>query len=159
MRRKFGKVIVELAERDENIFLLVGDVEQSMDEYKKRFSERFLNLGLCEQTMIGISAGMALEGFRPIVYSITPFILERPFEQLKLDIDQQNVPVILIGYADYPTHGPTHKPLNAEGLAAIFENIKGYFPKNSEETRSAMIEAYERGGPAFISLKRDKDIK
>ncbi len=157
MRRMFGKVIEELAERDENLVLLTGDVEQAMDEYKKRFPNRFFNLGLCEQTMIGISAGMALEGLRPIVYSITPFILERPFEQLKIDIDQQNVPVVLIGYADYPTHGPTHRPLNAEGLTAIFENIKSYFPKNSAETRSAMIEAYESNGPAFIGLKRDKE--
>lgn len=158
MRRMFGKVIEELAERDENLVLLTGDVEQAMDEFKKRFPNRFFNLGLCEQTMIGISAGMALEGLRPVVYSITPFILERPFEQLKIDIDQQNVPVVLIGYADYPTHGPTHRPLNAEGLTAIFENIKSYFPKNSAETRSAMIEAYERKGPAFIGLKRDKEI-
>lgn len=157
MRRMFGKVIEELAERDENLVLLTGDVEQAMDEYKKRFPNRFFNLGLCEQTMIGISAGMALEGLRPVVYSITPFILERPFEQLKIDIDQQNVPVVLIGYADYPTHGPTHRPLNAEGLTAIFENIKSYFPKNSAETRSAMIEAYESNGPAFIGLKRDKE--
>ncbi len=159
MRRIFGKVIVELAERDENLILLIGDVEQAMDEYKARFPNRFFNLGLCEQTMIGMAAGMALEGLRPVVYSITPFLLERPYEQMKLDIDQQNVPVILIGYADYPTHGPTHRPLNAEGLTALFQNIKSYFPKNSEETRKAMIEAFERGGPAFISLKRDKELK
>ena len=159
MRRMFGKTIVELAERDESLILLIGDVEQSMDEYKAKFPGRFLNLGLCEQTMIGVAAGMALEGLRPVVYSITPFLLERPFEQIKLDIDQQNVPVMLVGYADYPTHGPTHRPLNAEGLVSIFEHIKSYFPKNSEETRDAMVEAYESGGPAFISLKRDKDIK
>lgn len=159
MRRIFGKVIVELGERDKNLILLIGDVEQAMDEYKARFPDRFFNLGLCEQTMISMAAGMALEGLRPVVYSITPFLLERPYEQIKLDIDQQNVPVILIGYADYPTHGPTHKPLNAEGLASLFENTKSYFPKNSEETRKAMIEAYERGGPAFISLKRDKELK
>ena len=159
MRRMFGKVIVELAERDNNIVLLTGDVEQSMVEFKTRFPDHFYNLGICEQNIVGISAGMALEGLRPVVYSITPFLLERPFEQLKLDIDQQNVPVILVGYSDYPTHGPTQRTLNAEGLAALFENIKSYFPKNSEETRKAMIEAYERGGPAFISLKRDKELK
>jgi len=159
MRRMFGKMIVELAERDENILLLIGDVEQNMDDFKARFPNRFINLGLCEQTMIGISAGMALEGLRPVVYSITPFLLERPFEQIKIDIDQQNVPVMLVGYADYPTHGPTHRPLNAEGLASLFHNIKSYFPKDSDETRNALIEAYERKAPAFISLKRDKNIK
>lgn len=159
MRRMFGKTIVELAERDEKLVLLIGDVEQNMDAYKAKFPDRFMNLGLCEQTMIGISAGMALEGLRPVVYSITPFLLERPFEQIKIDIDQQNVPVILVGYADYPTHGPTHRPLNAEGLSALFQNVKSYFPKNSEETRQAMLEAYESKEPAFISLKRDNEVK
>ncbi len=158
MRRIFGKTIVELAERDPKVILLTGDVEQNMDEYKRRFPDRYFNLGLCEQTMIGIAAGMALEGRRPIVYSITPFLLERPFEQIKIDIDQQNVPVMLIGYADYPTHGPTHAPLNAEGLAALFHNTISYFPKNSVEVQAAMTDAHASGRPAFISLKRDNTI-
>ena len=158
MRRIFGKTIVELAERDPQLVLLVGDVEQNMDEFKKRFPNRFFNLGLCEQTMIGIAAGMALEGLRPVVYSVTPFVIERPFEQVKLDIDQQNVPVLLIGYSDYPTHGPTHNPLNVKGLAALFKNIVSYFPENSEETQRAMIEAFEGGKPSFISMRRDKNL-
>lgn len=156
MRRAFGKTIVELARRDEAIVLLTGDVEQAMDEYKRLFPARFLNLGLCEQTMIGVAAGMALEGLRPVVYSITPFVLERPFEQIKIDIDQQNVPVMLVGYADYPTHGPTHRPLDAEGLVGLFRNTAGYFPTSGDEARRAMVDAYERNGPAFISLKRDR---
>jgi transketolase len=92
------------------------------------------------------------------VYSITPFLLERPFEQIKIDIDQQQLPVMLVGYADYPTHGPTHRPLNAEGLVGLLEHTTGYFPANGEETRRAMIDAYERNGPAFVSLKRDKSL-
>ena len=64
---------------------------------------------------------MASEGYRPVVYSITPFLLERPFEQIKIDIDEQNMPVILIGNADYPSHGPTHRPLNAKILTSILK--------------------------------------
>lgn len=155
MRKQFGKTLVEIAEKNENIVLLIGDVEQEMTEYKKRWPDRFFNLGLCEQTMISMAAGMALEGLRPVVYSITPFLIERPFEQIKIDIDEQNLAVLLIGYADYPTHGPTHRPLNAEGLIGLFKNIKGYFPRNSDETRKMMIEAYLMGGPAIICLKKD----
>ena len=155
MRRQFGKTIVRLAEKDSNVVLLVGDVEQEMGEYKEKFPNRFFNLGLCEQSMISIAAGMALEGLRPIVYSITPFLIERPFEQIKIDIDEQNLPVILIGNSDYPTHGPTHRPLNAEGLIALFKNITGYFPRNMKETEKAMVDAYLIGGPAIICLKRD----
>jgi len=154
MRRQFGKTIVELAERDEKLVLLIGDVEQEMAEFKKRFPGRFYNLGLCEQTMISIAAGMALEGLRPVVYSITPFLIERPFEQIKIDIDEQNLPVMLVGYADYPIHGPTHRALNAQGLVSLFKNIMGYYPKDSQATKRAMLSAY--GRPAFISLQKDK---
>ncbi|MBI1937702.1 MAG: hypothetical protein HYS25_06220 [Ignavibacteriales bacterium] len=155
MRKQFGKTLVDLAEKDERITLLFGDVEQEMKEFIQKFPDRYYNTGLCEQTMISMAAGMALEGLRPIVYSITPFLIERPFEQIKIDIDEQNLPVILIGFADYPTHGPTHRPLNAEGLVALFKNITGYFPRNSDETKKAMIDAYLIGSPAIISLKKD----
>ena len=92
MRRTFGKVITELADRDEKIYVLVGDIGyQVFDEFREKHPDRFINIGICEQSMIGVSAGMALEGLKPWVYTITPFLIERPFEQIKLDIDQQNV--------------------------------------------------------------------
>jgi len=155
MRREFGKTILELAEKDEKIILITGDVEHNMAEFKKRFPKRFFNLGLCEQSMIGVAAGMALEGFKPYVYSITPFLIERPFEQIKLDIDQQKVNVKLIGYSDYPTAGPSHTELNARLLMGLFRNMISYFPANSEETRNSLLDAYTKEGPAFISLRRD----
>ncbi len=155
MRRQFGKTIIQLAEKDPNLVLLTGDVKQEMDEFVGKFPDRFYNFGLTEQSMISIAAGMAMEGLRPVVYSITPFLIERPFEQIKIDIDEQCLPVILIGNADYPTHGPTHRPLNAEGLIGLFKNIVGYFPRNMAETEKALLDAYLMEVPAFISLKRD----
>jgi len=155
MRRAFGKTIVRLAEKDTRLVLLTGDVEQEINEYKQRFPGRYFNLGLCEQTIISMAAGMALEGLRPVVYSITPFLIERPFEQIKIDVDEQNLPVMLIGNSDYPTHGPTHRPLNAEGLTGLFKNIMSYFPRNQAETEKAMIDAYLMKAPAIICLKRD----
>lgn len=157
MRKQFGKWITERAEKDGNIMLLVGDIGYGVfDEYRERFPERFLNLGICEQSMISFASGMALEGLRPYVYTITPFLIERPFEQIKLDIDQQNVNVKLIGYADYPTQGPTHTELNARKLVGLLKNVVSSFPKNSEETRNFLYESYEHQGPDFISLKKDK---
>ncbi len=158
MRREFGKTLIELAQRDEKIILITGDVEHNMGEFKRLFNKRFFDVGLCEQSMIGLAAGLALEGFKPYVYSITPFVLERPFEQVKLDIDQQNLNVKLIGYADYPTAGPTHAELDGKGLSALFNNIQSYFPSNSEDTRKALLESYQHEKPTFISLKRDKAL-
>jgi transketolase len=156
MRRQFGKTIVKLAEKDDRIVLLIGDVKQEMDEFISRFPERFYNFGLTEQSIISIAAGMAIEGLRPVVYTLTPFLIERPFEQVKIGIDEQNLPVMLVGNADYPTHGPTHRPLNAEGLVSLFKNIVGYFPRNTVEAEKSMLDAYLMNKPAIICLKNDK---
>ena len=159
MRRRFGKVIAELADQDENIIVLVGDIGYRVcDEFREKFPDRFINLGICEQSMIGVSAGMALAGLKPWVYTITPFLIERPFEQVKLDIDQQNVNVKLVGYADYSTLGPTHAELNGEKLMQLFTNITSLFPEDGNETQSMVYEAYEKNGPAFISLKSDPTL-
>lgn len=154
MRRQFGKTIVELAELDPKIILITGDVEHNMYEFKKKFPKRFYNIGLCEQSMISVAAGMALEGLKPWVYSITPFVIERPFEQVKIDIDQQNVNLKLIGYSNYPSAGPTHKDLDAKGLSLLFKNIQSYFPSSPEEARDMMLKAYDSISPAFISLNK-----
>ena len=159
MRRRFGKVITELAGQDKNIVVIVGDIGYRVfDEFRDTYPERFVNIGICEQSMIGVCAGMALEGLKPWVYTITPFLIERPFEQVKLDIDQQNANVKLVGFADYPTLGPTHKELNGEKLMHLFSNITSYFPTNGDETQSMVYEAYEKNGPAFISLKSDPTL-
>ena len=107
MRRRFGKIINELAKKDDKIVLIVGDIGYGVfDDFRRENPRKFFNLGICEQSMIGFASGMALEGLKPWVYTITPFLIERPFEQVKLDIDQQNVNVNLVGFADYPNLGP-----------------------------------------------------
>ena len=156
MRRKFGKLIDELAKRDDKIYLLVGDIGYGIfDDFRKNHPKRFLNLGICEQSLIGVAAGMSLEGVKPWVYTITPFLIERPFEQVKLDIDQQKVNVKLIGFADYPTLGPTHSELNGKKISKMFKNIKSFFPKDSIETEKYVLRSYKNQGPNFISLKSD----
>ena len=65
---------------------------------------------------------------------------------------------MLIGYADYPTHGPTHRPLNAEHLVKIFKNIKGFFPKSRDETSKIIRNAYNEKIPTIICMKREKKV-
>ena len=157
MRRRFGKLINELAHKDDKIVLLVGDIGYGIfDDFRKNHEKKFINMGICEQSMIGVAAGMALEGLKPWVYTITPFLIERPFEQVKLDIDQQKVNVCLVGFADYPNLGPTHSELNAKKLMSLLKNIKSYFPKDGDETEKAVIESYKNNGPNLISIKTDK---
>lgn len=155
MRQTFGQVLVELADKDSTIILLVGDIGYLyFDEFRTRFPSRFINMGVCEQAMVGVAAGLALVGLKPYVYTITPFLIERPFEQVKLDIDQQCVNVKLVGYGDYPDQGPTHGTLDSKKLSELFVNIVSYFPKSTKETRQALLESYETRSPTFISLMR-----
>jgi len=157
MRKIFGKTLVELAEKDPAIVLIIGDFGYGVvDEFRERFRDRFFNFGICEQAMISVASGMALEGMKPYVYTITPFLIERPFEQIKLDIDQQKTNVTLVGYADYPDQGPTHSEVDAPYMMKMFKNIRSYFPISSEETRNALIESYKSPLPTFLSLKKDK---
>ena len=159
MRRAFGKFINELAKKDKKIILIVGDIGYGIfDDFRKNHPKRFFNLGICEQSIISAASGVALEGLKPWVYTITPFLIERPFEQIKLDINQQKVNVKLVGYADYPTLGPTHSELNAKKMMSLFKNIKSYFPKDSKQTKQIVNKCYKILGPTFISLKTDKKI-
>ncbi len=160
MRRIFGKILNDLANKDKKIVLLVGDIGFGIfDEFRKNHPERFFNMGICEQSLIGVASGMALEGMKPWVYTITPFLIERPFEQIKLDINQQKANVKLVGFADYPTLGPTHSETNAKEIMKLFKNIKSYFPKNSKETKYFTYQAFRSNLPTFISLKTDKTKK
>jgi transketolase len=157
MRRHFGNIINKLAKKDKKILLIVGDIGYGIfDEFRKDNPKQFYNLGICEQSMISFASGLAIEGLKPWVYTITPFLIERPFEQIKLDINQQNVNVKLIGFADYPTLGPTHAEINAKKLMGLFKNIKSFFPNDSIETEKAVMQCYSSAGPNFISLKNDK---
>jgi transketolase len=159
MRGRFGEIISKLADENEDIIVIVADIGYRVfDDFRDKYPERFINMGICEQSIISVASGMALEGLQPWVYTITPFLIERPFEQIKLDINHQNVNVNLVGYSDYPTLGPTHAEINAKKMMKLFNNIESFFPSNSDETEKMILQAYEKEGPSFISLKSDPTL-
>lgn len=156
MRSAFATFITDVARYDENIYLIVGDVGYGLfDEFKRCFPHRFINAGLMEQSMIGIAAGMALQGLKPWIYAITPFLIERPYEQIKIDIDMNNANVKLVGYDDYPTQGMTHNALKPHITMSVFKNITSYFPRNSIEAAHMLEHMYKKKTPCFIRLMRD----
>lgn len=157
MRKAFIKTIEELIEEDPLIYLLIGDVGGEIySSLKNSFPKNVLNIGINEQATIGLASGMALEGLKPYVYSITPFILERPFEQIKLDLIQQKANVKLIGYWDYPNAGPTHFTAQPEEICRIL-GLKYFAPKNSEQVRQLLKEMHKNPIPAFFYLTKEKN--
>lgn len=156
MRKSFKELLISLAEKDDKVVFITGDLGFEFNEFKEKFPSRYFNIGVCEQSMVSLSAGLALQGLKPFVYSITPFLIERPFEQIKIDLDHHKAKVVLVGYADYPDMGPTHAELNWEEISKCFKNTKCFFPKTLEDAKTAVLSAYEYNGPSIISLKKAK---
>ena len=97
MRRKFADDLYKLM-KDENIVLITGDMGYGMfDKIRDELPEQFINTGAAEMAMMGIAIGLALEGKIPVVYSITPFLLYRPFEAIRNYINHESIPVIMVG--------------------------------------------------------------
>jgi transketolase len=158
MKQIFGQTILKLAEQDSNVVVLLCDVTfPRSKEFEKRFPGRLYNLGITEQATAGIAAGMASQGLKPIFYTIAPFVLERAFEFIKLDIDDCNLPVMLVGYDYENYYGSTHTCLDAKKMVGLFKNVVGYFPETEKQAEDAIIEAHKSNKPSFILLNKIKN--
>jgi transketolase len=151
MRWEFGLQLYELMKRDERTFLLWMDVGAGIfKRHREDFPTRCLNVGVREQATVSMAAGMAMQGFRPICYTILPFLIERAFEQIKIDVDQMRLPVGLVGHSD-GNSGPTHQELNAPVLMGLCKNIRSYFPATKAELADTM-QAINLDEPWFLKL-------
>jgi transketolase len=152
MRWEFQLAFYELAKRDKRIILLMGDVGMGLfAKLKTDMPKQFFNIGVCEQSTVSIAAGLAMRGFRPVVYTITPFLIERAFEQIKIDVHLQRTPVGLAGYSDW-SQGPTHCELDAKVLMGLCPNIRSMFPQTKAEVRQ-FVETLNVDEPWFLCLK------
>ena len=157
MRNIFAEWITEVTSKDDKVILIVIDIGYgTYDRFRELHPDRFFNFGICEQSTVSAAAGMALEGLKPYVFGITPFITERAFEQLKIDIGLNKANVKLIGYDDYPTLGPTHEMMDEGNYMKSFKNINSYFPKTKEELLDYLEKSYVDNSPTFIRFKRLK---
>lgn len=156
MREQMAVTIEDLFVQNQRLALLLADI--STDLFKKllrEYPERALNLGILEQTLIGVAAGMALEGYIPVVHSIAPFLVERPFEQLKDDFCYQQLGgnFISIGASyDYSTEGMTH---HGPGDIQILRSLPGMqliVPGSASEFDALFRQAYANGSPTYYRL-------
>jgi transketolase len=151
-------MIYEIGKTDTRICALVADISPagSMVKFSTEFPERFINVGVAEQCMIGIAAGMALKGMRPFCYTIATFSLFRPYEMVRVDLGYQNLPVTIIGMGAgviYTALGGTHHAVEDIGLAAAIPNMTVLAPCDPEEMRLATKWcAQESSGPVYMRL-------
>lgn len=126
MRKQFPKSILEIMDKDERVIVLLGDIGvHAFQEIFKKYPKRCYNVGILEQSMVGMAAGLAMQGFIPIVHTIEPFLVERAFEQIKDDFGYQELSGNFVGVdvsETSPNLGYTHQCPYA---ISIMENVKG----------------------------------
>ena len=156
MRRTFAKTLVELAEKDENIWLLTGDLGFGvLEPFRDKFPNCFVNAGLGEANMVGVATGLALRGKTVFVYSITPFIAFRCFEQVRmLAYMKQHVVLVGVGRGrEYTNQGISHYADGDEQVMGVLP-IKILTPKTKKEVKKGVIEAYKVKGTYYLRLSR-----
>ena len=156
MRREFANICNQLVKDDENAVVLIGDISHYLlKDVESSSPERFYNVGICEQSIISMASGMALEGMRPIVHTIAPFIVERANEQIKINLGYQNTDVTLVsvgGSYDYSDLGCTHHCYADISLMRLIPNMEVYEPGTPEELEKLFKKVWANGNPKYFRL-------
>jgi transketolase len=161
MRNTFINTLVELAQKDESIYLLTSDLGFSVLEgFIDKFPGRYANCGIAEQNLVGVAAGLALSGKKVYIYSLIPFIAMRCLEQLRNDICYQNLDVKIVctgaGFS-YGSLGFTHFAQEDLGILRTLPNLTVLSPADPLEMRELVLKTYGQKGPAFFRIYKGGD--
>lgn len=158
MRNTIANEITKKAKVDKNLYLISGDAGLGVwDDFQKDFKGQFINPGINEQCDIGLAAGMALCGHKVIFYNIAPFVIMRPYEQVRNDICYQNLPIILIGTGSGITYAPagmTHYAVEDIALARTMPNLDIFSPSDPIEAKQCFEYAYKSKNPSYIRIPK-----
>lgn len=158
MRNTFVNTIVEAFKNRTDIFIISGDAGLGVfDEFKKTYSDRFLNLGIAEQNMASFSAGLSMAGFKVYAYNIIPFLLYRCYEQVRNDICYQKLPVVLVGIGSgitYALQGMTHYSVEDLGIVQTLPNLKVFSPIDPIEAKLAAYHSLKSEFPVYVRLAK-----
>lgn len=158
MRFEFVNLLSLEMRQNSSVYVLLGDLGFGIfDSLREEFPDRCLNVGSSEQLMIGMATGMALEGKIPICYSISSFLIYRPFEFIRNYLEHEGIPVKLVGSGrdlDYGDAGYTHHSVELKDILEKFPNLTTYWPDNKEDMHTLFSDFLGSSKPAFLSLKR-----
>ncbi len=158
MRNTIANCIMEAAKKDSNMFLISGDAGLGVwDIFKEDYQEQYINPGINEALCVSMAAGLALCGKKVVYYNIAPFVLMRPYEQVRNDICYQELPVILVGTGSgltYMPSGMTHYSLEDIGLALSLPNLNIFSPCDPLEAKACFEYAYHSKKPSYIRIPK-----
>ncbi len=158
MRKTFINTLIDLARKDKDIVLITPDMGFSvLEPFFDEFPERAINCGIAEQNAVSIASGLALMGKKPYVYTIIPFLVERAFEQVKLDVAYMNTNVKLIGIGagfTYGAAGATHHAIEDISLMRTLPNMTVCCPGDNNEAEQIIRKTVNNDKPMYIRIGR-----
>ncbi|MAH84014.1 MAG: transketolase [Rhodospirillaceae bacterium TMED8] len=161
MRKACLNSIFELAQMDERVVFIGSDLGPgTLDEFRHEIPDRFFMEGISEQNVIGMAAGMAMEGYIPFVNTIATFLSRRCYEQVAMDLCLHNLPVRLVGNGGglvYAPLGPTHLAIEDIAIMRALPNMSVVSPCDAEEMRRFIPSTLEHPGPIYIRLAKGGD--
>jgi len=156
MRNAFADELTKLGNEDSRVVMLSGDIGNRLfDKFKAMHSQRFFNCGVAEANMMGVAAGMAMNGLRPVAYTITPFITTRCLEQIRTDVCYHEAPVTIVAVGAglaYSGLGPTHHACEDISFLRSLPNMVVICPGDAFEVRAALRASLKQDHPVYIRL-------
>ncbi len=159
MRGAFARTLTQLAADDPRIFLLTGDLGyMALEPFADSFPDRFVNVGVAEQNMVGIATGLAEAGYIPFIYSIVTFAALRPYEFIRNGPILHKLPVRVVGVGggvEYAHNGATHYGLEDVGVMRVQPGITVIAPADHLQTETALRATWDMAGPVYYRLGKD----
>lgn len=156
MRNQFRRTITELSEHDPRIVILLGDVSVYLfNDFKNKYPDRFFNMGICENTLISVAAGLSSQGLIPFVHTIAPFLTERSYEQIKLDLcyNRFGANIVTCGASfDYTWDGPTHYAYTDLAILRLLPELEVIQPGSDKELDTLLKSQYANGSTTYFRL-------
>jgi transketolase len=163
MRRAFVTTLTELASKDQRIVLLTGDLGfMALEPFANQHPDRFINMGVAEQNMIGVAAGLAESGLIPFCYSISTFASMRDYEFFRNDAVVQGLQVRLVGVGtgfEYGHNGISHYALEDLALMRAQPRLTLIAPADARQTRTALTKTWDLAGAVYYRLGKDDNLE
>lgn len=156
MRNQFCEWVLVEAQQNPKLIFLTGDVGfNALEKIQDEMGSRFINMGVAEQNMISVAAGLAYDGWQVLCYSIAPFVVHRPAEQIKIDLGLHKSNVKIIGNGGgygYGIMGPTHHAIEDLALMSSLQNVKCFIPHSEEDVENTCKAMMSFLGPSYLRL-------
>jgi transketolase len=156
MRNAFADELTRLGNENHRVVMLSGDIGNRLfDKFKDKHPARFFNCGVAEANMMGVAAGMAMNGLRPVAYTITPFVTTRCLEQIRTDVCYHEAPVTIVsvgGGLAYSGLGPTHHACEDISFLRALPNMVVICPGDAHEVRAALRASMQQDRPVYIRM-------